>query len=68
MQSEFKNYPKIGDTITAKIMGKDGEEEYVSGEIASINGDIVFIVSKYPRLKHYSIKTQNIIGGVNGKK
>lgn len=49
-------------------MGKDGEEEYVSGEIASINGDIAFIVSKYPRLKHYSIKTQNIIGGVNGKK
>tara|TARA_R100000908_G_C3748128_1_gene143090 strand:+ start:183 stop:332 length:150 start_codon:yes stop_codon:yes gene_type:complete len=49
-------------------MGKDGEEEYVSGEIASINEDIVFIVSKYPRTKHYSIKTQNIIGGVNGKK
>lgn len=68
MGNEFKNYPKIGDTITAKIMGINGEEEYVSGEVASINEDIVFIVSKYPRKKHYSIKTHNIIGGVNGEK
>jgi len=68
LNNEFKNSLNIGDTVTAKVLGIHGEEEYVSGEIASINEDYVFIVSKYPRKKHYSIKTQNIIGGVNGQK
>ena len=50
MSVEFKKMIKIGDTVTAKVMGANGEESYVSGEVASINGEIVFIVARFPKV------------------
>ena len=63
MSVEFKKMIEIGDVVTAKVMGANGEESYVGGEVASINGEIVFIVTKFPRVTHHSVKIQNIIPG-----
>ena len=65
MSVEFKKMIKIGDTVTAKVMGANGEESYVSGEVPSINGEIVFIVARFPKVTHHSVKIQNIIPGEN---
>tara|TARA_R100000654_G_scaffold5_1_gene26 strand:+ start:5221 stop:5418 length:198 start_codon:yes stop_codon:yes gene_type:complete len=51
----------LGEQVTAKITLPSGEEDYVSGEVASVSNDIIFIISKFPRKKYYSIKRENII-------
>ena len=39
----------LGEHVTAKITLPSGEEDYVSGEVASVSDDIIFIISKFPR-------------------
>ena len=51
----------LGEHVTAKITLPSGEEDYVSGEVASVSDDIIFIISKFPRKKYYSIKRENIL-------
>lgn len=51
----------LGEHVTAKITLPSGEEDYVSGEVASVSDDIIFIISKFPRKKYYCIKRENIL-------
>ena len=59
---------KIGDVVTAKTVNYDGDTIFVNGEIASINGDVVFITKRFPKIEHFSVKKDNIItGDINAK-
>ena len=52
---------KIGDTVTASTTNSDGDTIFVSGEISSVNGDNVFLMKRFPKIEHHSVKVVNII-------
>ena len=58
----------IGDLVTAKTLNLDGDTIHVSGKIASINGDVIFITKRFPKIEHFSVKADEIItGDINAK-
>ena len=62
------NNSNIGDRVTAKTVNPDGDTIFVSGEISSINGDVVFITKRFPKIEHFSVKKDDIItGDINAK-
>ena len=61
---------KAGDIVTAKQTNKDGEMEYVTGELITItsNGK-AYIEKKFPKRAQYLVKIEDIIikGASNGR-
>ncbi len=55
----LKEY-KVGDTVTAQTTNDDGDTIFISGEIRSINENIVFVTRRFPKIEHFSVKLNNI--------
>ena len=58
---ELKNNFKIGDIVTAKTIGEDGESIFVSGEITSLTDKYAFLLKKFPKRQHFSVKVEDIV-------
>ena len=52
---------KIGEEVTARYPKPDDEYNVVSGKIVGFTKDCVFLEKKFPRLKQYMVKKENII-------
>ena len=59
------NKYKIGDEVTAKTKDEEGNVVFVSGSVTSVTKDRIFLIRKFPVLKHYSIKPEDIISDVD---
>jgi hypothetical protein len=58
---DYRKNIKIGQSVTAKSKNIDGDTVFVSGEISSINEDIVFISRRFPKVEHFSVKIKDLI-------
>jgi|TARA_R100000234_G_scaffold16807_1_gene9122 hypothetical protein len=58
---ESNNSFKIGDTVTATTIGEDGKSIFVSGEIASLTDKYAFLLKKFPKVQHFSVKIEDIV-------
>ena len=56
-----KNNYKIGDTVTAKTIVENGESKLVSVEITSITDKYIFLLRKFPKREHFSVKIADIV-------
>jgi hypothetical protein len=58
---ESNNSFKIGDTVTATTIGEDGKSIFVSGEITSLTDKYAFLLKKFPKRQHFSVKVEDIV-------